>query len=263
MAALLSWFDGMLLQDNEPIKTKDDDMPLQECECILLNLDKARDRYEAFLRRFHASDLRLNRLSRYTAVEGSSVDIVSLLTPTAYQEVLQAEKNNYRIEHYELTRGAVGCYLSHVGIWNRVAQGTADCAMIFEDDAIILPDLRSQVGKIMMHVPSDWDIVLLGHVLVKYKRGQYVHKAYHFYCLHAYLVSKRGAEKIIRSGMLFPIKKQIDSLLTDMTAAGFLNVYASQRQLVRQDNLRFKSQIQIPTKSQLDRLQTIHRGMQI
>lgn len=251
---MLKWFTDGVTAD-ATYATSDD---VKDCECILINMDKASDRYELFLNRFHASDLRMHRLSRYSAVDGTRVDIASMLTPLAYKEVLDAERNQYRMQHYELTRGAVGCYLSHVGVWNRMLQGSSDCVIVFEDDAWVTPTLGAQIADLMQHVPADWDLVLLGHVLTKYKRGVHVHQVLGFYCLHGYLISRQGAQKIMQSGHVYPIAKQLDSMLSDITKDGTLNVYASPRQLVKQDNFRFKTQIQVPVKSQIVSLRRIN-----
>jgi hypothetical protein len=112
----------------------------------------------------------------------------------------------------------------------------------------------------MQHVPEDWDIILLGHVLTKYRKGTHVHKVSKFYCLHGYLISKNGANKIMESGHVYPIAKQLDSMLSDITDMGGLNVYASPQQLIRQDNVRFRTQIQIPLKSQVVSLRKVSDG---
>jgi len=254
---MLQWLMNTITVD-EPVHntpcTKD-------YECVLINMDKADDRYTTFLSRFHASDLRMHQLSRYSAVDGTLVDIASMLTPLAYTEVLDGEKNKYRRQHYELTRGAVGCYLSHVGVWNRMLQGTGDCLLVFEDDAWVVPSLGAHVEGLMSHVPTDWDIVLLGYVLTKYRKGTHLHQAYRFYCLHGYLISRKGAEKILRSGYVYPIAKQLDSMLSDLADKGLLNVYAAPRQMVRQDNRRFGTSIQIPLKDQYERLQKVSKPL--
>ena len=52
---------------------------------------------------------------------------------------LAAEGRGYRTAHYQLTRGSVGCYLSHLRLYQHVLRGGAQFALVFEDDAAIAP----------------------------------------------------------------------------------------------------------------------------
>jgi hypothetical protein len=51
--------------------------------------------------------------------------------------------SGYRTKHYQLTRGSVGCYMSHLQLYQHILRETdAQFAFVFEDDAEIRePDL--------------------------------------------------------------------------------------------------------------------------
>jgi hypothetical protein len=48
-----------------------------------------------------------------------------------------AERTGYRTKHYQLTRGSVGCYMSHLQLYQHIIKTDAQFAFIFEDDAVI------------------------------------------------------------------------------------------------------------------------------
>lgn len=110
--------------------------------CVVINLDTARSRYEGFLRSFRDTDLKDTGLWRYSAVKGSDLDIASMVTPLALQEINEGAVNGYRRNHYELTIPAVGCYMSHLGVWTRLLNSPRDHVFVFEDDASL-----PQIGR--------------------------------------------------------------------------------------------------------------------
>jgi glycosyl transferase family 25 len=59
-----------------------------------------------------------------------------------------------------LTPAEIGCYLSHLLLWQRIAEGPEPGAVIFEDDAIARPALRWALDTLCVH-PGDWDMVKL------------------------------------------------------------------------------------------------------
>jgi glycosyl transferase family 25 len=113
-----------------------------------------------------------------------------------------------------LTRGEIGCYASHLSLWQRVASGQyPDVTLICEDD-IRLPDnflavLETALGAAPADWPADWDVIRLsapskrtiwpvrqicdGHRLVHYSKIPTL--------LGAYLISRRGAQKLLKPGL--------------------------------------------------------------
>ena len=259
MGSVMRWIFGITDDDVVSQGAPTTGTPQEELLglCVVINLDTARSRYEAFLRSFRDTDLKDTGLSRYSAVKGSDLDIASMVTPLALQEINDGTANGYRRNHYELTIPAVGCYMSHLGVWTRLLNSPRDHVFVFEDDASLPRDLGSKMSEIMKVVPDDWDIVLLGYVLTKFNVGVYYHRVRRFYCLHAYLISQRGVRKIMATNQLYPIAKQIDTVLSDMTDMGLLNVYASPSPIVRQNNTLFPTSVQSPVKLETNRMKRI------
>jgi glycosyl transferase family 25 len=130
--------------------------------------------------------------------------------------------------------GSVGCYLSHVGVWQEFLESDASIALVLEDD--IDPkqaNLFKQSLEYMMNRRAEWDVGLLGWVGTLYDP----HKG--FIGAHAYLLSRNAASALVRDA--FPLTKQVDFYLNDHVRNGLrlLTVPAEQRirQLYSESNV--------------------------
>ena len=219
-------------------------------DVYLINLNRAPERLASFQAEYDASDMKSRNFIRRPAVEGAGLPISEIVSRKAFDEITTAEKTGYRNKHYQLTRGACGAYMSHVDLWKYILETGKEGAYIFEDDAVLPPDLNSRLR--CRPFPAAWDLVLLGFFCNQCDQPEWdkpYRKVHRFFGLQAYCISKRGIDKILQYKRLFPIEKQIDAVLSDMIAQGLLNVYATRDSLVRQNN-KFATQIQIPLVNQ-------------
>lgn len=170
-----------------------------------------------------------NNIIRFPAVDGkqlSNLDLNTLVHKDSLQPILENKRN----KHHQLSQGAVGCYLSHLKLWEQINQDTNnDIAIIFEDDT--KPGMyKSELENQLSHCPDDWDIILFGGNYTAKREPQnntYFYKVDKFLCLHAYMINKRAINKI--SSHLYPnkqIQQQIDWTISDLTSQNILNVYA-------------------------------------
>lgn len=226
--------------------------PLGEYDVYVINVDVATARLTHFRGQIARSDVATKSFIRYEAIKGSDLDLPAVVSRRALWEVSNAEATGFRLRHYQLSRNAVACYLSHVQLWRSVLETDKTVALIFEDDALVHP----RIGEFLhaTPIPEDFDIVLLGYVCLACQRdeGAGFHRVQKFFGLHGYVISARGIRKILESRRIFPVRKQIDSVLSDMASAGEIVVYASPRKMVEQNNRDFETSIQIPLKEGVD-----------
>lgn len=226
--------------------------PLGEYDIYVINVATANERLDHFRAQIARSDVATKSFIRHEAITGAEIDLPSVVSKRALWEISNAEATGFRLRHYQLSRNAVACYLSHVQLWKSMLQTDKQVALIFEDDAVVQP----RIGRFLRDtpVPDDADIVLLGYVCLECRRdeGAGFHRVRKFFGLHGYLIFARGVRRILDSAKLFPVRKQIDSMLSDMATAGDLTVYAAPRKLVEQNNRDFPTQIQIPIKAGVD-----------
>ena len=112
-----------------------------------------------------------------------------------------------------LTRGAVGCAMSHKVIWEEVAAGRKELALVLEDDAVILPSFRDRIPLIVAELPETWDILYLGSGQYEVETAISPHLARpsNIFGLFGYAINWRGAERLLKR--VFPLRYQIDTEL--------------------------------------------------
>lgn len=217
-------------------------------DVYVINLPRDTRRLAAFSRAYQRSDLAdTHSFILREAVDGRSLALAEHVSHKALEEVLQAERVKYRRKHYELSRGAIGCWLSHVNTWKYLLATDKCYALIFEDDAVMAPDTLRRMHA--LRPPADWDIVLLGYVCnVCEPHTADVLRVDRFFGLHGYMISAHGVRKILASDEARSITKQIDSVLSDLVARGALNVYAAREEMVWQNNRDHPTTVQMPIR---------------
>lgn len=107
-----------------------------------------------------------------------------------------------------LTKGEVGCFLSHFFIWKEIVDVQMDKALIFEDDIRFQANFKRRLLKLMEEVEQaelDWDIIYLGRKKVdpgEEEPVENVHNLvradYSFWTL-SYAISLQGAQKLLNA----------------------------------------------------------------
>lgn len=183
------------------------------------------------------------------------------LTENAIIQLEESEKTKTRKEHYELTPGAVGCFLSHFKIYKHILENpnfNSNIFLILEDDAIPEKGFTKKIKKILNNLPRDFDILLLGCYVfdndtkhIKVNEQDYLKlngtKTY-FFQLHCYLISLKGIHKILKEMEEQNNKfyQQIDAFLSDLARKNKLNIYYLKKSIVVQ--YQFPTNIQIYPK---------------
>ena len=126
-------------------------------------------------------------------------------------------KNERRSRIIKMSKGEIGCILSHVLVWKQfLSTPNLNKIMILEDDAIkISLDIYDRINDIWKNVPNDWDIILIGFWLFKglppTKVNKYIYKVKDFFLTHSYIINKKGAKKILS---LLPVNAPLDTWIS-------------------------------------------------
>ncbi|ELK07242.1 Glycosyltransferase 25 family member 3, partial [Pteropus alecto] len=107
-----------------------------------------------------------------------------------------------------LTKGEVGCFLSHYSIWEEVvARGLAQ-VVVFEDDVRFESNFQGRLRQLMAEVEAErlpWDLIYLGRKQVNPEEEEAVEGLPHLvvagysYWTLAYVLSLAGARKLLAS----------------------------------------------------------------
>lgn len=184
------------------------------------------DRLERFGAAYAAGDLAGVPLERLEAVDGRAIRSFGGLVERGAAARLEAlARTGTRAEHRDLTPGAVGCYLSHLRAWRRVAGSGAPYAFVFEDDADIPGDTLARFERALAQVGGrPWDVLLLGCDGEGESAGPDLTRITRFLRLHAYAITPSAARRLC--GEVLPIRQQVDWELSQRAGAGQLDVYA-------------------------------------
>jgi GR25 family glycosyltransferase involved in LPS biosynthesis len=216
--------------------------------CWVINLEKNGSRLRSFMYNYQNSDISYLPLHRLSAIYGRDLDVKKYITDGAYRNLLINERQGYRTRHYQLTRGAIGCYLSHMEIYKKLVNDDRyNYYLIFEDDGKILPNVNTAIGEAIADAPDDWDIIVFGPIInFVTAESKHLRKFKYFWGLIGYAISKRGAKKFLDDHD--KINMQIDSKMTYMAIDNKFNIYGTKKITVMNDRSQ-GTDIQMVVKS--------------
>ncbi|GAG65041.1 unnamed protein product, partial [marine sediment metagenome] len=99
--------------------------------------------------------------------------------------------------------GKIACTVSHLNVWLDIIKKNHDIALVVEDDAKLLDNFDHDIHHIFEELDEHpgWEMVYL-HVFGKQYREieaeNYLSKAYPTYCKCGYMLSQRGARKLLK-----------------------------------------------------------------
>lgn len=108
---------------------------------VCINLDKRRDRWERMQSRFAQHNI--NQVVRFPALDGKTLDI-----PPIWDDF----------------PGAYGCLRSHLAVVEQARAEAKQSVLIFEDDAVLNPQVNERFSEYVAQLPDDWDMLLFGGI---------------------------------------------------------------------------------------------------
>lgn len=175
---------------------------------VWINLDRATERRDAFLRRVAATAWPFRAPERVPGIE---------MDPPPW---------------WRSFRNAWGIFRAHAAIWHSCLCLGIQRVLIFEDDAVFCPDFGAKVREWLPHVPADWDAVYLGgnHFYLPERVNAHVLRGTCCSALHAYCLTSLAMMKAFRVLQVCPNALRdknfhVDTFLATMMDAGKLTAY--------------------------------------
>lgn len=170
-------------------------------EIYLVNLRRRPDRRERML--FSLNELEID-VKVVDAVDGnalnsSDIKILGVDLLPGYYDPFSGRT---------LTKGEVGCFLSHFYIWKEMVDVQMDKALVFEDDVRFQANFKRRVLRLMEEVEQvelDWDIIYFGRKQVNPGNEEPVEHvrnlvvADYSYWTLSYAISLQGAQKLLNA----------------------------------------------------------------
>lgn len=174
-----------------------------------------------------------NREQIQSVINGSLRNIFSLnANDPKEMEKFYLNNKNFKIAWDGFKMGELGNFASHYSAWQYVVDNDLDSLLVFEDDAIIHPDFISKYNTIMYNVPDDYDIMSIFVDPNQYPRcrpddyiNDYITKGYQDWSTLCYVVSRQGAEKLVKYVNEVGMDHPTDWFIFRKGHAGTFNVY--------------------------------------
>lgn len=135
---------------------------------------------------------------------GLSLEIV----PAVYGKALSEEElSRDVIDHHNnyLTKGEIGCALSHISIYKKMIDENIPLALVLEDDAVLLAGVNAVIKDIEgfddASKPNVYQLTLANeyYPLVKHKAGKTVlHKVFRTHSTAAYIINNAAAHLLYK-----------------------------------------------------------------
>ncbi|MBO6055796.1 MAG: glycosyltransferase family 25 protein [Alphaproteobacteria bacterium] len=150
--------------------------PNEEVPVFVINLDSAKDRLSFF-------DSQLDNYSRFSAVDWREISVgedepvldsePERMTVSSFiedqsdmkkyvAECLRYPDTKLRLYKKYFRENDIGCFFSHLALWNQCYKNAYDKVLVFEDDVVLKPFFRTKLKMFLRKIPQDFDIAFLG-----------------------------------------------------------------------------------------------------
>lgn len=178
-----------------------------------INLKKRADRRFQMIKTFAKANIPTYNF--FDAVDGSTLKLNLELT------------NLFRNNNFNYRCGVIGCALSHYNLWKKlIADPLSNYYVVFEDDVVFCENFNYLFSDTLAKIPADSDITYLGYTMTAINREKYNHiyknntvstvvvtnLALDIFGvgLFSYVISKKGAEKMVNYIAKYGIQDPID-----------------------------------------------------
>jgi len=185
------------------------------CPVFVINLDRSRDRLVPWSR--------FQDVERISAVDGSKIDLDSDKRVSLRAKRL-VKTSGDRLDHFDInTKGAIGCYLSHVKACQLIVNRRIPLSIVCEDDLAInnVPKDYVNVSDYVLDNVKPED---LGELTVINQNPWFASNAkpFKFVGTHCLIWTLEGAMKFL--GACFPIEGHVDHVMSILSEMGMLDV---------------------------------------
>ncbi|XP_077060954.1 procollagen galactosyltransferase 2 [Siphateles boraxobius] len=178
-------------------------------QVYLINLKRREDRRDRMLRSLEVLGIDVTLTD---AVDGKTLNSTQLRALGI--EMLPGYKDPY--SDRVLTKGEIGCFLSHYSIWKKVVELQQQQVLVLEDDVRFETNFKSRLNTIMEDVKQSglqWDLIYVGRKRLQIKHPErwvegvknLVRPDYSYWTL-GYALSLQGAKTLLEAQ---PLRKML------------------------------------------------------
>uniref|UniRef100_A0A665VYK9 procollagen galactosyltransferase n=1 Tax=Echeneis naucrates TaxID=173247 RepID=A0A665VYK9_ECHNA len=166
-------------------------------EVFMINLERRTDRRDRMLRTLYQQEINCKVVA---AVDGNEIHALGIHMLPGYSDPYHGRP---------LTKGELGCFLSHHKIWKEIVERQLHTSLVIEDDLRFEVFFKRRLMNLISEVEDErleWDLIYIGR-----KRMQVDHpekavpnihnlvEADYSYWTLGYMISLQGAEKLLKA----------------------------------------------------------------
>lgn len=171
-------------------------------EVFMINLKRRGDRRERMLRALTEQEIECKIIA---AVDGKAMNISEIHALGIH--MLPGYSDPYHGR--PLTKGELGCFLSHYNIWKEIVDRGLKTSLILEDDLRFEIFFKRRLQNLLLELQSqslDWDLIYIGRKRMQVDRPEkavpnirnLVEADYSYWTL-GYMMSLQGARKLLKA----------------------------------------------------------------
>lgn len=133
----------------------------------VINLEKDKYRLQSFFNLIKKQNISTTKRGwfRFNAIDGSNIDTIN-------EEIknIDDESNMKILEYWKKYPGSIGCYLSHIKLWETILndQKSSEYTLIMEDDSYFTLNGLTNLEIVMETAKNiKWDLLYIGHNKLK------------------------------------------------------------------------------------------------
>ena len=148
---------------------------------------------------------------RTAAVDAKNIDVATDPRISCFAKYNIKNQRDTDLMHIS-SGGAIGCALSHIGLWNRCVS-LGQPIVVVEDDIFICNTKAAQIRNAVAHIPKACDFASIMYIAttstMRGCSGKWCTIAAGFAGMQMYYITPRGARILLREA--FPIVSHIDA----------------------------------------------------
>ncbi|NXN86105.1 GT252 galactosyltransferase, partial [Bombycilla garrulus] len=216
-----------------PIWESDVLMSFCSTQIFMINLKRRKDRRDRMLRTLYEQEIAVKVVE---AVDGKALNTSQLKALSI--EMLPGYRDPYSSR--PLTRGEIGCFLSHYYIWKEVVSRGLQKTLVIEDDVRFEHQFKRKLMKLMDDIEQaqlDWELIYIGRKRMQVQEPEravpnvrnLVEADYSYWTL-GYAISFQGAQKLIGAepfSKMLPVDEFLPIMYNKHPVTKYMEYYES------------------------------------
>ncbi|NXT64825.1 GT252 galactosyltransferase, partial [Chaetops frenatus] len=208
-------------------------MSFSSTQIFMINLKRRKDRRDRMLRTLYEQEIAVKVVE---AVDGKALNTSQLKALSI--EMLPGYRDPYSSR--PLTRGEIGCFLSHYYIWKEVVSRGLEKTLVIEDDVRFEHQFKRKLMKLMDDIEQaqlDWELIYIGRKRMQVQEPEravpnvrnLVEADYSYWTL-GYAISFHGAQKLIGAepfSKMLPVDEFLPIMYNKHPVTKYMEYYES------------------------------------